>query len=132
MIRAATGSRLRRGVIFAIEARDGIDPAKTSAALESISVTDDKGRYRLEMRGSLLHRFRLGGVSDFFARYADIASAREVRVTAGSVVENVDFSSFVPRTDELSSIRNLRCRPDQQESWEECFVMRMAHLHRES
>jgi protocatechuate 3,4-dioxygenase beta subunit len=83
--------------VFAIEARDGIDPAKTSLALESISVTDDKGRYRLEIATGRYY-IASGSVEapTFSPGTSDVAAAREVRVTAGSVVANVDFSSFVP------------------------------------
>ena len=83
--------------VFAIEARPGIDPAKTSVALEAISVTDDMGRYRLEIATGLYH-IASGSVEapTFSPGTSDIAAAREVRVTAGTVVANVDFSSFVP------------------------------------
>jgi hypothetical protein len=83
--------------VFAIEAREGIAPAKTSLALESISVTDDKGRYRLEIATG---RYYIASGSVESPTYSpgtpDIAAAREVRVTAGTVVTNVDFSSFIP------------------------------------
>jgi hypothetical protein len=83
--------------VFAIEARVGIDPAKTSLALESISVTDDMGRYRLEIATGR-YFIASGSVESptFSPGTSDIASAREVRVAAGTVVANVDFSNFVP------------------------------------
>jgi len=83
--------------VFAIDARAGIDPAKSSLALESISVTDDKGRYRLEIAAGR-YFIASGSVESptFSPGTSDIAGAREVRVTAGTVVSNVDFSSFVP------------------------------------
>jgi hypothetical protein len=35
--------------VFALEAREGIDASKTAVALEGISVTDETGRYKLEI-----------------------------------------------------------------------------------
>ena len=83
--------------VFAIEARDAIDPVKTSAALESISVTDDKGRYRIEIATGR-YFIASGSVESptFSPGTPNIAGLREVRVTAGTVAENVDFSNFVP------------------------------------
>ncbi|HET9131364.1 MAG TPA: hypothetical protein VFO86_10475, partial [Terriglobia bacterium] len=85
--------------VFAVEARDGIDAAKTPVALESISVTDESGRYRMEIAAG---RYYIASGSVDSPTYApgtpDIAGALAVRITGGTVIENVDFSSFVPAT----------------------------------
>ena len=82
--------------VFAIEAREGIDAGKGTTALESISVTDESGRYRLEIAAG---RYYIASGSVEAPTYSpgtpDIAAANAVRVTARSVVENIDFSSFV-------------------------------------
>jgi len=89
--------------VFAIEAPDGNDTAKTSSALVSISVTDDQGRYKLEVAAG---RYRIASGSVETPTYSpgtsDIAAAQVIRITPGAAIANVDFSTFVPPLRTLS------------------------------
>jgi hypothetical protein len=95
--------------VFAIEAPDGNDTARTSSALVSISVTDGQGRYRLEVAAG---RYRIASGSVETPTYSpgtsDISAAQVIRITPGAAIANVDFSTFVPPLRTLPGITFVR------------------------
>ena len=83
--------------VFAIEARESNDADKSSPALVSISVTDNQGRYKLEIAEGRYH-IASGSVETptYSPGTSDITAAHVIRITKGTAIANVDFSTFVP------------------------------------
>jgi predicted metal-dependent HD superfamily phosphohydrolase len=88
----APGVRVR-----AIALRDAAEAANVPSAFESLTQTDESGRYRLEITPGRYY-IASGSVTApaYYPGTTELTSARAVAIAAGAVVEGVDFSSFVP------------------------------------
>lgn len=83
--------------VYAAAVKDNDDPATALTVFESLTQTDDSGRYRLEVPAGR-YRIAAGSVDSptYFPGTTNAASARVVSVAAGTVVDTVDISGFVP------------------------------------
>ena len=99
VVRGANGMPSAGVRVYAMAVRDTIETASFASALESLSETDGSGRYRLEIAPGRYY-IASGSVSapTFYPGTLDAAMARVVTVSAGAIVEAIDFSSFVPAT----------------------------------
>ena len=97
VVRGANGMPSAGVRVYAMAVRDTIEAASFASALESLSETDGSGRYRLEIAPGRYY-IASGSVSapTFYPGTRDAAMARVVTVSAGALVEAIDFSSFVP------------------------------------
>ena len=87
----ATGVR-----VYAMSINPSTQPDAVPTALESQVTTDSNGRYRLEVPSGSYY-IASGAVSapTFFPGTTDAKAARVITVTAGTIVEGIDFGSFL-------------------------------------
>ena len=99
VVRGANGMPSAGVRVYAMGVRDTIESASLASPFESLSETDGSGRYRLEIAPGRYY-IASGSVSapTFYPGTLDAAMARVVTVSAGAIVEAIDFSSFVPAT----------------------------------
>jgi len=73
------------------------DAGKTGIVLESISQTDNTGRYRLEIPAGRYY-IAAGSVDapTYFPGTSNVAAARVISITSSAVIDGIDFSGFVP------------------------------------
>src|SRR5262245_52219849 len=96
LVRGASAMPAAGVRVYAIAVREA-DTAGTPPALESLAETDASGRYRLEVQPGRYY-LAAGSVGDptYYPGTTDIAAARIVNVTAGGILQGIDFSGFVP------------------------------------
>jgi hypothetical protein len=111
IVRGADGKPAAQVRVYATPAGD----ATQITGLEGLTQTDAAGRYRLELQPGRYY-VASGSVTvpTYYPGTPNIAAARAVTVTAGSLVEAIDFGSFVapgrtlvapaPGTAELSGV----------------------------
>src|SRR5262249_534847 len=82
--------------VFAQQITDRADANSVAAPFEGLVETDASGRYRMQLTAGSYY-IASGSVSTptYFPGTTSVASARVVTVTAGGVVEGIDFGSFV-------------------------------------
>jgi hypothetical protein len=99
VVRNSNGTPAAGVRVYAIAVRDAADAANTAAPLESQAQTDADGRYGLEVAPGRYY-IASGSVAapTYYPGTADISRARVVEVSSRSLVEAIDFSSFVPAT----------------------------------
>jgi hypothetical protein len=97
VVRAGNGSPTAGVRVYAVTYRDAVEAAKSPPALDSLTVTDAGGRYRLEIPPGRYH-IASGSVASptYYPNTTDISSARVITVATGEVVPGIDFGSFVP------------------------------------
>jgi hypothetical protein len=97
IVRGANGMPAPGIRVYAIAVRDGAEPVNAGTALESQAQTDAAGRYRLEVAAG---RYYIAsgsvGAPTYFPGTANLADARVISIARGGLVDNIDFSSFVP------------------------------------
>jgi hypothetical protein len=96
VVRGASGMPAPGVRVYAMAVRDAAEPANTGTALESQAQTDAAGRYRLEVAAG--RYYIASGSVDAPTYYPGTISrvdARVISITAGGLVDSVDFSSFV-------------------------------------
>lgn len=83
--------------VYAQQIRDAADATSPAAPLEGLARTDATGRYRLELPAGRYY-IASGSVSSptYYPGTTDLARATLVTVTAGGVVDGIDFAGFVP------------------------------------
>jgi hypothetical protein len=110
IVRGANGMPAAGVRVYAMAVRDAAEPVNAGTALESQAQTDAAGRYRLEVAAG---RYYIAsgsvGAPTYFPGTANLADARVISIAAGGLVDNIDFSSFVPasRTGTITSITLL-------------------------
>jgi hypothetical protein len=97
VVRGANGMPAPGVRVYAMAVREAIEQANAGTALESQAQTDAAGRYRLEVPAG---RYYIAsgsvGAPTYFPGTTNLGQARVVSITAGQLVEDIDFSSFVP------------------------------------
>src|SRR5436190_17911112 len=90
--------------VYAMSVRDAKD-AGSATVIESLSQTDEMGRYRLEVPAGRYY-IAAGSVEapTYFPGTGDVGAARILSVAAGSVTDAVDFSRFVPASRTFAGI----------------------------
>jgi hypothetical protein len=97
VVRSANGTPPAGVRVYAVTYRDALEAAKSPPALDSLTVTDAAGKYRLELPPGRYH-IASGSVASptYYPGTTDISSARVITVAAGGAVPGIDFGSFVP------------------------------------
>lgn len=119
MLKDAEGRPLPSIRMAAIARVPTLDEAVTSAAMSSLAETDEQGRYTLEAIPPGRYFIAAGRLDapTYYPGTTDMATAREVLVTAGSTVQSIDFAlgalsfgraspgpSFIVRTNTAATI----------------------------
>jgi hypothetical protein len=103
VVRGANGMPAPGVRVYAIAVRETAEPANAGTALEGQAQTDAAGRYRLEVAAG---RYYIAsgsvGAPTYFPGTTNLADARVISVARGGLVDNIDFSSFVPASRTLS------------------------------
>jgi protocatechuate 3,4-dioxygenase beta subunit len=97
VVRGANGMPAPGVRVYAMAVRDAVEQANAGTALESQAQTDAAGRYRLEVP---VGRYYIAsgsiGAPTYFPGTTNLGEARVFSIAAGQLVEDIDFSSFVP------------------------------------
>jgi hypothetical protein len=105
VVRTAAGAPAPGVRVFATPVQRDANAVPDASVLEGLASTDQSGRYRIEVPAGRYY-VAAGSVNmpTYFPGTTAIATAREIQVTAGSVVESIDFSRFVPAAQGANSI----------------------------
>src|SRR5436190_7440763 len=97
VVRSSNGAPSAGVRVYAVTYRDAVEAEKSPPALDSLTVTDAAGKYRLEIPPGRYH-IASGSVASptYFPGTTDITTARVITVAANQTVPNIDFGSFVP------------------------------------
>ena len=97
VVRSSNGAPSAGVRVYAVTYRDAVEAEKSPPALDSLTVTDAAGKYRLEIPPGRYH-IASGSVASptYFPGTTDISAARVITVAANQTVPNIDFGSFVP------------------------------------
>ena len=105
IVRGANGIPAPGIRVYAMAVRDAAEAAIAGTAIESQAQTDASGRYRLDVAAG---RYYIAsgsvGAPTYYPGTTNAASARVISITAGGLVESIDFSSFVPANRSPSGI----------------------------
>jgi hypothetical protein len=97
VVRNSAGSPAARVRVWAVTYREGVEAANTPPAAESLTETDNSGRYRLEIPPG---RYYIGSGSvvspTYFPGTTTLSAARVLTVAANGTLSDIDFGSFVP------------------------------------
>ena len=97
IVRSPDGKPAAGVRVYAMQVREGAEAANNGTVLESISQTDESGKYRLEVPAG---RYYIAAGSlempTYFPGTPDVAMARVISITSAAVIEAIDFARFVP------------------------------------
>jgi plasmid stabilization system protein ParE len=105
VVRASNGSPAARIRVYAITYRDAVEAATLPPALESLTETDESGRYRLELQPGR-YTIATGSVAapTYYPGTSDITAARVITVARDLVVSDIDFGTFIPASRNVNGI----------------------------
>ena len=83
--------------VYAMALSDGKDGLTPGTVMESLSQTDETGRYRLEVPAGRYY-IAAGSVDSptYFPGTSDVSRAQVISITSAVAIENIDFSSYIP------------------------------------
>jgi hypothetical protein len=95
VVRSANGAPAAGVRVYAVPAGDPNAVSTGATVFESLAQTDASGRYRLEVPVGR-YFIAVGSVTSptYYPDTPSVASAKAISITAGSTVENVDFSRY--------------------------------------